>query len=305
MTVSDLNNRSESPPLADGGDIHLTRPGWRIALAAFVENKLAVAGCAIILFFVAFCFIGPMLYHTDQIQTNILQAYQPPGGGHPLGTDRSGFDELGRLMKGGQAALEIGFLSSLIATVIGTIVGTVAGLIGGIVDATLMRLVDLLLSIPLLFVVLIVAARYGATIVRLSVMIGAFSWLASARLVRSEVLSLRARDFVAAAWTMGAGQTRVIRQHLIPNALGVVMVNVTFQVANAIWLLALLGFLGFGLNYPQVDWGDMLSNALPALGNGYWWTVYPVGVCLVLVVMAFNFIGDALRDTVDVRLQQR
>jgi peptide/nickel transport system permease protein len=104
---------------------------------------------------------------------------------------------------------------------------------------------------------------------------------------------------------MGASRQRLIYKHLIPNAMGVVIVNTTFQVADAINLLAILGFLGFGLSYPQFDWGDMLSNGLESLTNGYWWLVYPVGICLVLVVMAFNFIGDALRDTVDVRLRQR
>jgi ABC-type dipeptide/oligopeptide/nickel transport system permease subunit len=292
-------------PHDDGGPIQGPRAGWRLAVSAFVENKLAVVGAGIILFFFAFCFLGPLVYHTNQVQTNIIAAFNSPGRGHPLGTDGNGFDELGRIMKGGQAALEIGIFSSLIATVIGTLVGAAAGLLGGIVDAVLMRLVDVMLSIPLLFVILIISARFGATVIRLSLILGAFSWLVSARLVRGEVLTLRVRDFVLAARTMGATRNRLIYRHLVPNALGVVIVNITFQVADSINFLAILGFLGFGLNYPQVDWGDMLSDALNSLQDGYWWLVYPVGICLVLVVMAFNFIGDALRDTVDVRLRRR
>jgi len=305
--VTNIGERSEELLLSspEGGQIQGPRAGWRLALSSFVENKLAVAGVGIIVFFLAFCFLGPFVYHSNQIQTNLIAAYQSPGKGHPLGTDANGFDELGRIMKGGQAAIEIGLFSSLVATVIGTLVGAVAGLLGGIIDAALMRFVDVLLSIPLLFVILIVSAHYGATVVRLSLIIGAFSWLVSARLVRGEVLTLRVRDFVLAARTMGASRNRLIYRHLIPNALGVVIVNITFQVADSINFLALLGFLGFGLNYPQVDWGDMLSDALSSLQDGYWWLVYPVGVCLVLVVMAFNFIGDALRDTVDVRLRRR
>ncbi|HEY3845223.1 MAG TPA: ABC transporter permease [Acidimicrobiales bacterium] len=293
-------------PLPEGGPVQGPRAGWRLALSSFVENKLAVVGVGIIVFFIAFCFLGPFVYHTNQIDTNVIDAYLPPGKGHPLGTDGNGFDELGRMMRGGQAALEIGLFASLIATVIGTLVGAVAGLIGGILDGLLMRIVDILLSIPLLFVILIVSAHFnGASVFSLSLIIGAFSWLVSARLVRGEVLTLRVRDFVLASRTMGASKSRLIYKHLIPNALGVVIVNITFQVADAINLLALLGFLGFGLNYPQVDWGDMLSDALNSLQDGYWWLVYPVGICLVLVVMAFNFIGDALRDTVDVRLRRR
>jgi ABC-type dipeptide/oligopeptide/nickel transport system permease subunit len=293
------------PPLPEGGGIQGPRAGWRLMLSSFVENKLAVVGAAIVVFFLAFCFLGPFVYHTDQLQTNVVAAYTAPGTGHPLGTDANGFDELGRIMVGGQSALEIGLFSSLVATVIGTLVGAIAGLVGGIVDAILMRFVDVLLSIPLLFVILIISAHYGASVFKLSLIIGAFSWLVSARLVRGEVLTLRVRDFVLAARTMGATRNRLIYKHLIPNALGVVIVNITFQVADSINFLAILGFLGFGLNYPQVDWGDMLSNALNSLQDGYWWLVYPVGICLVVVVMAFNFIGDALRDTVDVRLRRR
>jgi peptide/nickel transport system permease protein len=296
--------RPAAPP--EGGQVQGPRAGWKLALLSFIENRLAVVGSGIVLFFILFCFLGPSLYHTNQTDTNVLNAFLSPNGSYPLGTDGNGFDELGRIMKGGQAALEIGFFSSVIATVIGTLVGAVAGLVGGALDALLMRIVDILLSLPLLFVVLIVGDRYnGATIVNLSLIIGAFSWLVSARLVRGEVLSLRVRDFILASRTMGATQTHLIYKHLIPNALGVVIVNITFQVADAINLLAVLGFLGYGLNYPQVSWGDMLSGALNYLSDGYWWIVYPVGVCLVAVVMAFNFIGDALRDTVDVRLRRR
>jgi ABC-type dipeptide/oligopeptide/nickel transport system permease subunit len=289
----------------EGGEVQGPRAGWRLALAAFVENKLAVVGTGILLFFFILCFLGPFFYHTDQTTLNILNSYLGPGKGRPLGTDADGFDELGRIMKGGQSALEIGLLSSAVATVLGTLVGAVAGLVGGIVDAFLMRIVDVLLSIPLLFVVLIVSQRYGASIIGISMIIGVFSWLVSARLVRGEVLTLRVRDFVLASRTMGASQQRLIYKHLIPNAMGVVIVNVTFQIADSINLLAVLGFLNFGLQYPNVSWGDMLSDGLNSLEDGYWWLVYPVGLCLVLVVMAFNFIGDALRDTVDVRLRRR
>jgi ABC-type dipeptide/oligopeptide/nickel transport system permease subunit len=290
----------------EGGQIQGTRAGWRLALGTFASNKLAVVGAGIVLFFLLFCFVGPHIYVTNQTFANPTNSFLPPSAKHLFGADQYGFDELGRVMKGGQAALEIGFLSSAIATVIGTIVGSVAGLFGGIVDAVLMRIVDILLSLPALFVILIVSARYhGASVMSLSLIIGGYSWLVSARLVRGEVLSLRERDFVFASQTMGASRFHLIRKHLVPNALGVVIVNITFQVADAINFLALLGFLGYGLNYPAVDWGDMLSQALVYLQEGYWWIVYPVGVCLVLVVMAFNFIGDALRDTVDVRLRRR
>ena len=169
----------------------------------------------------------------------------------------------------------------------------------------MMRVVDALLSIPFLFIVLIVAVRYGASVLGLAVIIGVFTWLVPARLVRGEVLTLRTRDFVAAARAAGSGRWRLISRHLIPNSLGVIIVNVTFNVADAILAVAALGFLGFGLHYPHQDWGDMLSNGTTYMQDGFWWLVYPVGASIVLVVMACNLIGDALRDSLDVRLRRR
>lgn len=298
------------PPLdvqraPEGGEIGAVQSGWRLALREFASNRLAVAGFGILIFFVLFCFVGPLIYHTDQTNTNDLLANMPPSGQHLLGTDGQGFDELGRMMKGGQASLEIGFFAAFVAIVIGTLFGAVSGLIGGFVDSALMRVVDVFLSVPFLFVVLILAVKFGASVLSLSLVIGFFAWQVPARLVRGEVLTLRERDFVLAARTAGAGSWRLISRHLLPNALGVVIVNVTFQVADAILAVAYVGFLGFGLHYPNVDWGDMLSEGSTFLQDGYWWLIYPVGACIVLTVMALNFIGDALRDAMDVRLRRR
>lgn len=289
----------------EGGDVGAVQSGWRLALREFMSNRLAVVGFAMIVFFVLFCFVGPLIYHTNQTDTNLIIANEPPSAAHLLGTDTDGFDELGRIMKGGQAALEIGFFAAFVAIVIGALWGAVSGLVGGIVDSTLMRVVDVFLSVPFLFVVLILAVKFGASVLSLSLVIGFFAWQVPARLVRGEVLTLRERDFVLAARTAGSSNWRLITKHLLPNALGVVIVNVTFQVADAILAVAYIGFLGFGLHFPNVDWGDMLSNGIEYLQDGYWWLIYPVGACIVLTVMALNFIGDALRDSMDVRLRRR
>jgi peptide/nickel transport system permease protein len=290
---------------AEGGEIYEQGSGFKITLKAFAENRLALVGIAVVIFFLLFSFLGPHLYHSNQISGNLGNNDLPPGKGHPLGTDDNGFDELGRMMKGGQAALEIGLLTALIATVVGTLWGAVAGLVGGWLDGLLMRIVDVGLSIPTLFVVLIISARYSATVLSLSIIIGLNAWFVPARLVRGEVLTLRERDFVAAARAMGSSQSRQVFRHLIPNALSVVIVNITFQIADAILTVAVVGYLGFGLHFPQVDWGDQLSDGVNFLGDGYWWLIYPVGICLILTVMAFNFMGDALRDAVDVRMRKR
>jgi ABC-type dipeptide/oligopeptide/nickel transport system permease subunit len=289
----------------EGGEIGPVQSGWRLALREFAQNRLAVIGLAILAFFVLFSFVGPLLYHGNYLSSDLLSTNLPPGAGHPLGTSNQGYDELALIMKGGQAALEVGFFAATIAIVIGALFGAISGLLSGLVDATMMRVVDVFLSIPSLFIVLIVAVRYGASVLSLSLIIGAFSWLVPARLVRGEVLSLRERDFVSAARVAGSGQWRLISKHLLPNAFGVVIVNVTFQVADAILAIAALGFLGFGLHWPNQDWGDLLSNGVSYMQDGYWWQIYPVGICIVLVVMACNLVGDALRDSLDVRLRRR
>ena len=270
-----------------------------------MSNRLAVLGAGIIVFFIIFCFIGPLVDPTNQKDFNPLITDLAPGGSHLLGTDEHGFDELGRIMYGGQTALEVGFFAAFMATMLGTLWGALAGLVGGLVDGIMMRFVDILLSIPFLLIVLVLATKYSASVVKESIIIGLFSWLIPARLVRGEVLTLRTRDFVHAARTMGAGQSRIVYRHLIPNALSVVIVNITFLIADSILALAYLGFLGFGLQYPTPSWGDMLGNAQTYVASGYWWLVYPVGGCLVAVVLAANLVGDALRDALDVRLRRQ
>jgi ABC-type dipeptide/oligopeptide/nickel transport system permease subunit len=303
VRVQVLPGAPGTPP--EGGDVQVIASGWRLALREFFSNRLAVVGAGVIVFFLLFCFLGPLVYHTNQSVFQPLSTDLPPGAGHPLGTDEHGFDELGRIMAGGQTALEIAFFASFIATVLGTLWGAIAGLVGGLLDGAMMRFVDILLSIPLLFIILVVATKFSGTVVEQSLIIGLFSWLIPARLVRGEVLTLRVRDFVYAARVMGAGKSRIVLRHLIPNALSVVIVNITFQVADSILILAYLGFLGFGLQYPTASWGDMLGNAQQYVSSGYWWLVYPVGACLVAVVLAANLVGDALRDALDVRLRRR
>jgi ABC-type dipeptide/oligopeptide/nickel transport system permease subunit len=289
----------------EGGEIGPQNSGWRLALREFMSNKLAVAGIVILVFFLLLSFVGPLFYHGDYLVANLNAANDPPGAGHPLGTDTEGLDVLAEIMKGGQASLEIGFLSALIAIVIGALWGAISGLTGGLLDSAMMRVVDVLLSIPFLFIVLIVAVRYGATVLSLSVILGMFTWLVPARLIRGEVLTLKVREFVQAARCAGAGRWRLINKHLLPNALSVIIVNVTFNIADAILAVSYLGFLGFGLHYPNLDWGDMVNNGTDYMTDGYWWLIYPVGFCIVATVMACNFVGDALRDALDVRLRRR
>src|ERR1700677_148821 len=302
LSPLEVTRAPEGGEVGGGGPV---QSGWRLAIWEFVSNRLAVVGVAVLAFFVLLCFAGPLVYHSNLLATRLNSANLPPGAGHPLGTDTVGIDVLGEIMKGGQASLEIGFLAAVIAIVMGALYGAISGLVGGIIDSALMRVVDVLLSIPFLFVVLIVAVRCGASVLSLSLLLGGCPWLVPARLVRGEVLTLRVRDFVAAARVAGSGQWRLISRHLLHHALSVSIVNVTFKIATAFLAVSYLGFLGFGLHFPNYDWGDLVSNGTEYLLDGYWWLIYPVGFCIVATVMACNLIGDALRDAMDVRLRRR
>jgi peptide/nickel transport system permease protein len=274
-------------------------------LRTFTRNKLAVVGVVIVVLMVLFCFVGPLFYHTDQVDTNIINSNDAPSGSHLLGTDNNGFDILGRLMKGGQSSIEIAFCVAIIATFIGVVYGAIAGYFGRYVDAVMMRVVDILLAIPVVFLFIFVSDIVTPSTWLLIAVLSGLSWLAPARLVRGETLSLRTREYVQAVKVMGGKSRRIVFRHIIPNAIGTIIVNATFQIADAILVLAVLQYLGFALPFPTATWGSMLSQGSTFLSDGYWWQVYPALVAIVLIVVAFNFIGDALRDSFEVRLQER
>lgn len=278
---------------------------YRRVAAQLVRSPMAMISLGVIVMLIVFCFAGPLVYHTDQIHVHFSQENLSPRAGHPLGTDDVGHDILGRLMYGGQASLEIGIAAGLIATVIGMLWGAVAGYAGGWVDAVMMRIVDAGIAIPALFLLMVAATIVTPTVSVLIVLIGVVSWLVPARLVRAEALSLRTREYVQAMIAMGGGRRRAITRHIIPNVIGTVVVNATFQVADAIMLLAYLSFLGLGVPLPGTDWGGMLSNGINYAFDGYWWMIIPPGVAIVIVVSAFNFVGDGLRDAFEVRLRGR
>lgn len=274
---------------------------WR----TFVASPVAVLGTSVVVFVVLFCFVGPLLYPTDQIHTNLLQIRVAPNTRFPLGTDDLGYNVLGRLMAGGRESLDVGLAAALLASVFGTLYGCVAGFVGGAVDALMMRVVDALIAVPALLLLLLLASIFRPTLAVMIVAIALISWVIPARLVRGEALALRSREFVEATVGAGAGVWRVIFRHIVPNVAGVVVVQATFQVADAILLLAALSFLGLGPPPPATNWGSMLNQGLNYAYANDWWLIYPAGIAIVITVVAFNLLGDALRDALEVRLQRR
>jgi peptide/nickel transport system permease protein len=301
-TIAPEHDPTAAPGMLPAGK---PRSAFRRGLDVFLENKLAVTGVTIFVAIFLFCFAGPLVYHTDQVHVNLANANLAPGAGHPLGTDSSGYDILGRLMTAGQISLEVGLAAAALATIVGVAWGAVAGYFGGVLDAVMMRIVDALLSIPTLFLALVVVAIVSPTKQILILVIALTSWLTTSRLVRGEALSLRVREYVQAMKVMGGSGARAVGRHIAPNAIGTIMVNATFQVADAIALVVALSYLGLGVPPPQQDWGGMLSNGVQYVYDGYWWQIFPAGLCIIIVITAAIFIGEGLRDAVEVRLQQR
>jgi len=277
---------------------------WRV----FSENKLALVSIGVIVFMLLFCFVGPHFYVTPQanfVVTSVGQVLAHPSAQHLLGTDPNGYDTVGRLMVGGATALEISLLAAGIATVFGVFFGAVSGYAGGAVDAIMMRIVDTVLSVPTLFLLIVIAAILHTSFWLIVFIVALAAWLVPARLIRGETLTLRTREYVQAVRAMGGGGSRIVARHIIPNAVGTIIVNATFQIADAIGLLAALGFLGFGVPAPGTSWGQMLSDGISYAQEGAWWLIYPAGICIILITVSFNYIGDALRDAFEVRLQRR
>ncbi|MGN8048225.1 ABC transporter permease [Curtobacterium sp. 22159] len=288
-------------PEAPGAPITVASTGWRLAVRRFRHNTLAVIGLVVIVVIVLFCFVGPFLYPTDQTHTQLSQANLAPSAGHLLGTDAVGHDVLGRLMYGGKVSLMVGIAAGILATVVGTLWGSVAGYVGGWVDAVMMRVVDAGIAIPALFILLVISAITTPGVWGLIVILGLVSWLVPSRLIRAETLTLKNRDYVLTLRAIGGSHARAIGRHLLPNSVSTIVVAATFQVADAILLVAYVSYLGLGVQAPATDWGGMLSAGLTAAYSGRWWLIVPPGLAVILVVCAFNAVGDGLRDAFDVR----
>jgi peptide/nickel transport system permease protein len=289
-------------PLEEQAELLPAARRRRSVLQTFLHHRLAIVGLSFIVFIVLFCYVGPLLYHTNQIQSNLADLNRPPSGAHLLGTDEVGHDELGSLMVGGKASLEVGLAAALLAGVFGTAWGAISGYAGGWLDAVMMRIVDSMLSIPYLLLALVLASIFAPTVPVMIVIVAAISWLSTARLVRGQALSLRTREYVEAARGAGGRSWELVLRHIVPNAISTIVVQATFSVANAILLVASLSFLGLGPPAPSTNWGEMLSNGLNYVYDDYWWLIYPPGIAILLTVLAFNFIGQGLHDALDARI---
>lgn len=272
-----------------------------LVVRRFVQHRLALAS---LLLLIALALIG--------IFANWLTPYSPfqqtinslaqPSGAHWLGTDEIGRDEFSRILLGARISLGISLGAAMVATLIGLVVGMVAGFFGGVADWVLMRLVDLALAFPALFLILVIEASIGVNIVSIVLLIGGFAWMGLARLVRAEFLRLREMEYVQAARAMAVPGSRIMWRHILPNSLGPIVVGSTFIMAGALFTEAALDFLGFGLSPDIPSWGNLLNAAESNFAFAPVLAIAP-GVLLTVTILAFNFVGDGLRDAFDPRHQ--
>lgn len=269
-------------------------------LKRFTANRFAVAGAVIVVALFIISFLAPYItpYSPDDLDAyNVLL---PPTAAHWLGTDELGRDVLTRIIYGSRISLKVGFVAVGIASVIGTIAGLIAGYFGRWVDQLLMRLVDIMLCFPTFFLILAVIAMLEPSIWYIMIVIGLTGWMGVARLVRAEVLSLRERDFILAARSIGASNSRIIFRHILPNALSPVLVAATLGVAGAILTESALSFLGIGVQPPTPSWGNMLTAGKDYLEFAWWLSLFP-GLAILITVIAYNLVGEGLRDALDPR----
>ncbi len=270
----------------------------------FRKNRLALAGSVLVLFLFVVSLLAPWLAPYDPSAIDLKNILAPPSGAHWFGTDQLGRDVCSRMIWGAGISLKVGFVATGIAILIGTILGAVAGYYGGWVDAVIMRFVDIMLCFPTFFLILAVIALLEPSIWNIMIIIGITGWMGITRLVRADFISLKERDFILAAKTIGASDPRIIFVHMLPNAMASVLVTATLGVAGAILTESALSFLGIGVQPPTPSWGNILTAGKDNIDIAWWLSLYP-GLAILLTVLGYNLLGEGIRDSLDPRLRRR
>lgn len=268
---------------------------WR----SFRRHSLAVAGFAVIVILIAIAVAAPYIAPFDPTKQDLSRYLMAPSAEHLMGTDDLGRDIFSRVLVGSRVSLAVAFVAMSILIVVGTLVGVLAGYYHSL-DGPLMRMVDVLMAIPTIFLVLTIVALFGPGLRNTMLVIGLTGWMGTARLVRGQFLSLREKEFIEAAHAIGAGNSRIILRHMLPNTMSVIIVQATLFISYAIITESLLSYLGLGVQPPNASWGNILSNGRNFMREAWWMTVFP-GFAIFITVLAFNFLGDGLRDALDPR----
>ena len=278
---------------------------WDEAWKRLLRNKAAIVSGIILMIIITISVITPWIAPYSVSEQNLDIQYQPPSLKHPFGTDSKGRDLLTRVMYGSRISLLIGFIATLVALIIGVTYGSISAYIGGKVDNIMMRFVDILYSLPYMFLVILLVVLFGRNIINLFIALGVFSWLTMARITRGQVLALKEKEFVEASRALGASNFRIIFKHILPNLLGPIVVYATLTIPNIILWESFLSFLGLGVQPPNASWGSLATEGASAINpiEIYWWLIVFPGLALFITLICLNFLGDGLRDAIDPRLK--
>jgi peptide/nickel transport system permease protein len=271
-------------------------------LSRLRANRLAMAGAAVVVVLILVALLAPVIVPHDPHAIDVNAILLPPSPQHLFGTDELGRDVFSRMVYGARVSLQVGFVAAGLATLVGVILGALAGYYGGKVEALIMRFTDMMLCFPTFFLILAVIALLEPSIINIMAVIGLTSWMGVARLVRAEFLSLKERDYVVAARSLGASDTRIIFRHILPNSLAPVLVALTLGVAGAILTESGLSFLGLGVQPPLASWGNILNQGKANIEIAWWLSLFP-GLAILVTVLGYNLLGEGIRDALDPRLQ--
>ncbi|REJ67429.1 MAG: ABC transporter permease [Proteobacteria bacterium] len=294
---------TEEMNVLSGADLTDAEDGsslWQDAWLRLKKNRAAVAGGVMLITMVILALLTPLIAPYSYEAQNLDLGASPPSAAHWLGTDIFGRDLLTQILYGGRISLAVGFIATAVALVIGVTWGAVAGYVGGRVDAAMMRFVDILYALPFMIFIILLMVVFGRNILLLFLAIGAVEWLTMARIMRTQVQALRHQEFVEAAVSLGLSPSAIIFKHIIPNAIGPIIVYTTLTIPSVMLLEAFLSFLGLGIQPPQTSWGLLISYGAETMEEYPWLLIFP-GLALTITLFSLNFLGDGLRDALDVR----
>ncbi len=271
---------------------------WHDAFMRLRKNILAMTGAVVLLVLIIASLLAPVIAPYAYDEQNLDIGATPPSMQHWAGTDTLGRDQFTRILYGSRISLAVGFIATAVALVIGVLWGTIAGYYGGRVDAFMMRFVDVLYALPFVIFIILLTVVFGRSLLLLFLAIGAVEWLTMARITRTQVLNLKQQEFIEAAISIGVSKPRIIFKHLIPNALGPIIVYTTLTIPSVILLESFLSFLGLGIQPPNSSWGSLISRGVETMEEYPWLLIYP-GLVLSITLFSLNFLGDGLRDALD------
>jgi oligopeptide transport system permease protein len=296
--IQRLVSEDAIPALEPGAEEFEGRSLWQDAWRRLKANRIAFISIFILAAIFAACIIGPWVSPYSYREQDLLYGAQAPSWEHPMGTDEKGRDLMTRTLHGGRVSIAVGLVATLVSLIVGVTYGAVSGYLGGAVDSFMMRVVEILYALPFLIIVILLRVFFGDNMIVLFAAIGLVEWLVMARIVRGQVVALKRQEFVEAAISLGHGPGRIIFRHILPNAVGVIIVYATLTVPAVMLLEAALSFLGLGTKPPHASWGELINEGAQTVETYPWRLIFP-SIFFSLTLFCLNFLGDGLRDALD------